>query len=228
MTNSQKARNSFKDEDQRESGMAGGGKGRKDEVGQSGVYPMSGPHPPGNAEIKGQASWGQGERGAAGYEEHGGSELTFDNGQLLGGLNVGPGGEPMPKEAKWARIPATGDIDIPPDDWKSFLESFSRQHENWLVTVELETNAGKPEVENRPLRGIEMEDADGNTRAVITVGEVTEGEATHVVNAPTRIIFKQTETGEHEGLKIASGDGSAIFIRFRSAAKPEMLDHMAA
>jgi len=134
----------------------------------------------------------------------------------------------MPKEAKWARIPATGDIDIPPDDWKSFLESFSRQHENWLVTVELETNAGKPEVENRPLRGIEMEDADGNTRAVIRVGEVTEGEATQVVNTPTRIIFKQTETGEHEGLKIASGDGSAIFIRFRSAAKPEMLDHMAA
>ena len=47
----------------RESGSPGGGGGRKDEVGRSGVYPASGPYPEGNAEFRGQASWGQGERG---------------------------------------------------------------------------------------------------------------------------------------------------------------------
>jgi hypothetical protein len=51
-------------DNRRESGLPGGGAGRKDEVGRSGIYPMSGPHPAGNAEIRGQASWGQGERGA--------------------------------------------------------------------------------------------------------------------------------------------------------------------
>jgi len=39
-------------EKKRASGLPGGGGGRKDEVGRSGVYPMS----------------GQGERGAAGYK----------------------------------------------------------------------------------------------------------------------------------------------------------------
>jgi hypothetical protein len=34
-------------EKERESGLPGGGSGRKDEVGRSGVYPMSGPHPQG-------------------------------------------------------------------------------------------------------------------------------------------------------------------------------------
>jgi hypothetical protein len=63
-------------DDQRES-LPGGGAGGKDEVGRSGVYPMSGPHPSGNAEIRGQTSWGQGERGAAGYEDHGSSELNL-------------------------------------------------------------------------------------------------------------------------------------------------------
>lgn len=59
----------------RESGLPGGGAGRKDEVGGSGVYPMSGPHPASDAPLVDQAGWGQGARGAAGYEDHGESEL---------------------------------------------------------------------------------------------------------------------------------------------------------
>ncbi|MDA8217128.1 MAG: hypothetical protein M0Z94_05860 [Dehalococcoidales bacterium] len=59
-----------------EAGEPGGGKGRRDEVGRSGVYPASDPNAPGGAEVRGQQEWGQGERGAAGYENHGQSELT--------------------------------------------------------------------------------------------------------------------------------------------------------
>ncbi len=63
-------------EDKRESGEPGGGQGRVDEVGGSGVYPASSPEgASGDAEFRGGASWGQGERGAAGYEDSGGSEL---------------------------------------------------------------------------------------------------------------------------------------------------------
>ncbi len=59
-----------------DSGSPGGGAGRRDEVGRSGVYPVSGPWPQDpNAKIVGEASWGQGERGAAGYEDSGESEL---------------------------------------------------------------------------------------------------------------------------------------------------------
>ncbi len=77
-----------------DSGRPGGGAGRKDEVGGSGVYPMSGHNAPKDAEIRNPASWGQGERGAAGYEDSGGSELTMRDGQLLGGLTSGPDGRP--------------------------------------------------------------------------------------------------------------------------------------
>lgn len=62
----------------RETGLPGGGKGRRDEVGGSGVYPMSGPHPAGNAPIIPEPAWGQGERGAAGYDEAGESELIIE------------------------------------------------------------------------------------------------------------------------------------------------------
>ncbi len=61
----------------RDSGMPGGGRGRTDPVGGSGVFPASGPLPKGNAPVQGEASWGQGERGAAGFEDSGHSELNI-------------------------------------------------------------------------------------------------------------------------------------------------------
>lgn len=63
-------------QNQRESGLPGGGRGRVEEVGGSGVYPASGPLPKENAPVQGEASWGQGERGAAGYQDSGRSELN--------------------------------------------------------------------------------------------------------------------------------------------------------
>ncbi|HET9986521.1 MAG TPA: hypothetical protein VFQ38_23290 [Longimicrobiales bacterium] len=58
---------------------SGSGVGRREEVRGSGVYPASvGPENiPKDAVIRGQAEWGQGERGAAGYEDSGQSELNY-------------------------------------------------------------------------------------------------------------------------------------------------------
>ena len=73
------------EEDQRESGLPGGGQGRRDEPGHSGIYPASaaeGASP--DAPLRGEAEWGQGERGAAGYEDSGSSELNFETERQLG------------------------------------------------------------------------------------------------------------------------------------------------
>lgn len=64
-------------------GLPGGGAGRVEVARGSGVYPMSGPLPPGDAPTVAPAAWGQGDRGAAGYEDHGESELHGEG--LLGG-----------------------------------------------------------------------------------------------------------------------------------------------
>jgi CBS domain-containing protein len=66
-------------ERKRESGLPGGGAGRIEEVKGSGVYPMSGPHPPGDAPIIPEPAWGQGKRGSAGYDDHGESEIYMVN-----------------------------------------------------------------------------------------------------------------------------------------------------
>ncbi|HZS00698.1 MAG TPA: hypothetical protein VFE37_18420 [Chloroflexota bacterium] len=57
--------------------MPGGGKGRTDRPGHTGVYPVSEMQgASGQATSQGEASWGQGARGAAGYEDSGTSETV--------------------------------------------------------------------------------------------------------------------------------------------------------
>jgi hypothetical protein len=57
-------------------GVPGEGAGRREEVGHTGVYPFSASGgASGDAPLIGQQEWGQGDRGAPGYENSGDSEL---------------------------------------------------------------------------------------------------------------------------------------------------------
>jgi hypothetical protein len=60
-----------------DSGLPGGGKGRRDETGITNVYPASGPvePPSGNATLQPMGTWGQADRGPEGYYDSGDSEL---------------------------------------------------------------------------------------------------------------------------------------------------------
>jgi hypothetical protein len=75
--------------DRRESGQPGGGQGRRDEVGRSGVYAPGADNIPSDAEVRMAGSWGGGD-----YNESGGSGLVYRDGQVLGGLTAGREGEP--------------------------------------------------------------------------------------------------------------------------------------
>ncbi len=81
--------------EQRESGQPGGGAGRRDDVGRSGVYPISGDErPSGDAELRPLGDWAGGDRGIEGYEDSGGSELVMRDGVVLGGLTSDGAGRP--------------------------------------------------------------------------------------------------------------------------------------
>jgi hypothetical protein len=98
--------------DRRESGEPGGGQGRRDEIGTSGIYPPTADNIPPDAEVRMAGSWGGGD-----YYESGGSELVYRDGVVLGGTTAGPDGEPTldihegDGRAPGARGDASGDTD---------------------------------------------------------------------------------------------------------------------
>jgi len=84
--------------------MPGGGRGRRDQAGGSGVYPASAGTAPADAFARTRAQWGQGGRGAAGYDDAGVSELDCYSVQLEAAASArDPDGRPQEKEKVAAR-----------------------------------------------------------------------------------------------------------------------------
>ena len=63
-----------------ESGLPGGGVGRMETPGRTGIYPVSADQgASGDAPVQGEEAFGQGDRGEAGYQDSGGSEIIPPN-----------------------------------------------------------------------------------------------------------------------------------------------------
>lgn len=120
--------------------------------------------------------------------------------------------------------------EIPRGEWLSFLDGFSRQHEGWLVTLEVPEGQGRSEVEaeNLKLEGITPEHSEGLDRISIALGQAPHDHLTHFVSDPIRVSFLETKDGGHVGLQIEAAEGGRTVVRFRGPAKPETLNDVAA
>ncbi len=181
----------------RDSGEPGGGAGRKEEVGGSGVYPMSGPHPGGPAQVQPAASWGQGDRGAAGYGDAGHSELRTET----------PAGSAHASHE-------TAPREIAHPEWRAALQRFTTAHAGAPVSLELHHRDGTLiEVRQAPLVGVSLDDSAGAARIYIHVGDLV-----HPVAHPRQVRMRASEaTGEGVGLEISADDQTRTVIRFRAA-----------
>jgi hypothetical protein len=122
-----------------------------------------------------------------------------------------------------------GEVEIAHNHWTEYLDSFSREHMDWMVTVEVRSAEGRLMiVEERPLKGVSIDRANSLERAYVQVDDGAQAHVTHMVERPVRVIFKQSRAGEHQGLEIASANGTTTVIRFRSAMRPEALDGISA
>ena len=116
--------------------------------------------------------------------------------------------------------------EVPRSDWTAFLESFSRQHEGWLISLEVgrATDESVREARELPLDGITFEAA---TDAIIVALREPGGSLlTHVVRSPRRLSRHETPQGTL-GLEIVAADGDSTTLRFRTIVAPELVDGVA-
>lgn len=116
--------------------------------------------------------------------------------------------------------------EIPKDEWSKFFAAFSRQHEGWLVTMEMFGTEFGAQVQERELafEGIvdEWDEIQGN-QIVIMVGEKPDDHITHSIPHPTQVSVEENE-GVNAVLAIKSADGVIALLRFRSPMLPEIVD----
>ncbi len=120
--------------------------------------------------------------------------------------------------------------EIPTDQWRSFLDQFSRDHRAWLATIECVGHGTATSIEafERPLASVVPQMA-GSRVARIDIRfqqDSHEREPIHV-DAPTSIRVDETSQGVARGLEILDDDGVSTRVRFRVAPRPETLDGIA-
>jgi uncharacterized protein DUF5335 len=115
---------------------------------------------------------------------------------------------------------------IPKDQWCSELDTFSRQHEGWIVNVHVSTPDGEMRMEahDRPLVGVSC-DAPKGDRIDVMTGDRPDDHLTHVERA-VAIAIDETDTGAERALRIRGADGSEMLVEFRSPMRAEDVDGM--
>lgn len=114
------------------------------------------------------------------------------------------------------------------DSWTAELDSFSRQHEGWLVSIKTRMPDGSTAVDARdlPLQDVSAVSRDPSDIA-ITVGDV-HSHLTHDVHDAVALRIDLTPDDAERALVIDARDGSTTSIEFRSPLRVEEVDGLPA
>lgn len=199
----------------RESGSPGGGQGRRDVVRGSKVYPMSGPLPRGNAVVRGEAEWGQGERGAAGYEDSGESGLESGYPFSKTGSKTSRTAKTGSRTAERQESFVSVAHEIPQYKWTEFFNDFNRRHAGWLAEVEVRGQRRDSQVEARqlPFAGITADTKPGARSTISVIMEMQSNiHLTHLI--PRSRVVRVIEEPEMQ-IEIVAANGEHTVLHFK-------------
>ncbi|HEY3041551.1 MAG TPA: DUF5335 family protein [Pyrinomonadaceae bacterium] len=117
--------------------------------------------------------------------------------------------------------------EIPRDEWKSFFDKFTQQHEGWLASLEIFAPdvGAQQEALDLPLEGISTTAKENGPQTIaISLGKTPEDHVTHTIADPTRLWLEQTSQRANAALEIESADEVKTLLRFRSPLPADMVD----
>jgi hypothetical protein len=117
--------------------------------------------------------------------------------------------------------------EIPRDEWSSFFDVFSKQHEGWLASLEVSgrDNVTQAKPRESPFEAISLTSTADKSKAIaIELGKSGEDHVKHAVIEPRHVRLMKTAEGANAALEIESADQTKTVLRFRSPVLPEFVD----
>jgi hypothetical protein len=107
--------------------------------------------------------------------------------------------------------------EIPREEWIRFFDDFSKQHQGWIVSLEvLGSDIGdQEEAAGLPLVGISADAKGGENRIVIIVGGRVDDDVTRIIEAPKRVWLKPPQSVADEAVEVEAGDGTKTLVTFQ-------------
>lgn len=106
--------------------------------------------------------------------------------------------------------------DIPREQWIRFFDDFSKNHEGWVVTLEVMGSdiGDQEEASGLPLVGVSADVKAGENRVEIIVGGRPDVDVTRFIDAPKNVWVKESSTPGDEAIEIESEDGTKTLLNF--------------
>lgn len=107
-------------------------------------------------------------------------------------------------------------IEIPRDQWLQALDQFSKEHQGWLITVELVgMDVGDQiSVANLPLVGLAADVKDGENRVAIMAGDKPEAHVTHFIESPKRVWIEKSDDPRYDVIAVEDREGHKFIVEF--------------
>jgi len=116
-------------------------------------------------------------------------------------------------------------IEIPPDEWSTFFDDLSREHQSRIVTIDGRGPEAGDQFESHdvPLEGITIT-LNGDDEVIsIVVRQDAGTHVLHTVSAPLHVMLERTPEGLARTLHIESAHGATTLVRFRPVVIPETI-----
>jgi hypothetical protein len=104
--------------------------------------------------------------------------------------------------------------EIPREQWRSFLDDFSKKHQGENATVEvLDVERGDQHESDRlPFVGISADQKSGENVIAVMVGDQPDRHEQHLINKPAHL--RVLDEGRRSAIEIEETDGPKTLVRF--------------
>jgi Family of unknown function (DUF5335) len=111
-------------------------------------------------------------------------------------------------------------LDVPPEKWSKFLETFSRLHHGWLVQLETcDLVTGEKVVSHEtPLDSIELDLEDEKNPRINVIVHLDNKVLKHILYLPSQLAFKSSNDGREQSLQVRTVNTQTT-VRFRAPAQ---------
>ena len=115
--------------------------------------------------------------------------------------------------------------EIPSEQWVRFFDDFSKNHEGWIVTLEvIGSNFGdQDEARRLPLVGVSADMKAHENRIEIIVGGRPDADVTRFIESPKHVWVKEPRIPGDEVIEVESDDGIKTLLNFHHV-RPEETD----
>ena len=112
--------------------------------------------------------------------------------------------------------------EIPREEWVRYFDDFSKNHEGWIVTLEIlgDDLGDQEEATKLPLVGLSADVKAGENRIEIIIGGKPDIDVTRFIERPKHVWVKETRMPGDDAIEIESEDGTKTLLNFRHV-RPE-------